>query len=562
MLPAIGSAGASNTSVLSTQPRLPHLLRGLNVAPEYSAQSNAALPPSSIRAVPSASQMQPASAAGVAGEAPPATPTNIAAPPSDEDDEDAEAERAMGFVRNAVEDVKWEGRFDGAVQKLQAAYKQLPVPITGRFVLYIGLDFAVLLGIGVALICVVIFTVLGYAPTSSTIIISNSRLFILADVYYFAIRAVYPCVELENSPVIELPRSTNPVWKSSAHMSGNQTLLMELAKGCADYFRAINQAAHYGTSPFSVSHDPVFDEITTHRLSAGDNARVLFSEVGCYADPDVVCSELNPHRLFGVHPPFFGLSKLLARLVYYVTRLSHLPATWCVNDTAELRYISSAYRYDMREGINNMTEDILAAGVLKVDKAIGYLIITVVVLFVVVLFALCGFALPWRMMARDIREASGKLVDLLPVYENEKEMELLGSMWTGLEFMDVGRAKIIEGCVQLLEAIRRKQSVIGQLDAHKQIMQAVAKEFGAEEKEMEGRNYSERARHTEHHLLLRQRLTLLGDQLRLNDAATTATVRHMLISLFDSHFTDADVHFAETIPASERTFQLDADGAE
>jgi hemerythrin len=340
-------------------------------------------------------------------------------------------------------------------------------------------------------------------------------------------------------------------------MSPNQTLLMQLAQGCSDYFRAIHQATHFGSSDYSLSHDEVFDKVQTKRLNPDENSQILFGPVGCYADPDVICEDLNPDRLYGITPPYFGLSKLVYRWVNSVGRLARLDASSYTNSTPELRYISSAYRYDMREGINGMTTKIMDTGVAKINKAIKTTILTAVVLMIAILFSLVAFAMPWRSVASDVRAASAKLLDLLPMDENEKEMQLLPSMRTGVEYMDAGREKIIDACLQLLEVIRRKQSVSTLVDSHKSVMHAVMKVFTAEEADMEQRNYPGKKDHVEFHLLLRQRLTVLGDMLRLNDAATAATVRHVLVSLFDSHFTDSDVHFAETLPTSERTFKMD-----
>jgi hypothetical protein len=65
---------------------------------------------------------------------------------------------------------------------------------------------------------------------------SGSRPFIFPLIQFFILKVRYPSAEVETSPRIEFPRATNAVWKSSDHMSANKTLLVELLKGCSNYF--------------------------------------------------------------------------------------------------------------------------------------------------------------------------------------------------------------------------------------------------------------------------------------------------------------------------------------
>ncbi|KAA6358525.1 MAG: hypothetical protein EZS28_045948 [Streblomastix strix] len=65
--------------------------------------------------------------------------------------------------------------------------------------------------------------------------------------------------------------------------------------------------------------------------------------------------------------------------------------------------------------------------------------------------------------------------------------------------------------------------------------------------------------HAREHIILRQRLTIIGDQLRVDndDGASKMIAKRNIIKLFDGHFTNADVVFANTIPDEEKTGNKD-----
>ncbi|KAA6401934.1 MAG: hypothetical protein EZS28_002540 [Streblomastix strix] len=67
--------------------------------------------------------------------------------------------------------------------------------------------------------------------------------------------------------------------------------------------------------------------------------------------------------------------------------------------------------------------------------------------------------------------------------------------------------------------------------------------------------------HAKEHIILRQRLTIIGDQLKVTgDVASKMIAKRNLIKLFDVHFTNADIVFGNMIPEEERTgFDEDED---
>ncbi|KAA6380799.1 MAG: hypothetical protein EZS28_023673, partial [Streblomastix strix] len=57
------------------------------------------------------------------------------------------------------------------------------------------------------------------------------------------------------------------------------------------------------------------------------------------------------------------------------------------------------------------------------------------------------------------------------------------------------------------------------------------------------------------HLIIRQRLTILGDQLHVHTdgGASRMIARRNIIRLYDVHFSNADHAYAAVIPDSEKT---------
>jgi hemerythrin len=362
----------------------------------------------------------------------------------------------------------------------------------------------------------------------------------------------YPGPELELTPRIEFPRATNPVWQSSDHMSANKTLLLVLLKGCSDYFQQVHMITHFGSSEKIRTNDPTFDGVTNMRQSPTDNGLTLLTPADCYDVTGLPCNDLDPNRLYMVKPPLFGLSSLTSRLRMCVDRLRHMDPDDFTDLTGELRFIMSAVRSDLRAGMNLMTDSIMDHGHTAITDSIAVLGVMVGGSSLVILWSLCFCALSWKNKVRRYRLESGRLLELLPSEEDHREMELVGAMLSHYAPLDEGRQRIIDVCLQLFDTIDQKEPLASTVNAHRTVVEAAHSAFSEEEKEMTRRGYADRETHTQHHLLLRQRLTLIGDQLRMQNDATTATMRRTLVSLFDDHFLHDDIDFAATIPESEK----------
>ncbi|KAA6353934.1 MAG: hypothetical protein EZS28_050539, partial [Streblomastix strix] len=242
-----------------------------------------------------------------------------------------------------------------------------------------------------------------------------------------------------------------------------------------------------------------------------------------------------------------------------------------------------------------------------------------------------------------------KLIQLLSTDDSEshgergtqKEMVLIPSMMTGYSALDTGRQRIIDASLQLIDAIKEKETPQTIQSAYQQLVNATLRQFTDEENDMLSREYrgsknvtqekilqsgaggkgckidledeyeqmnytTERQEdnigneqekeikiegqsindkkeadegvkandqtlkfsinphsdphmhnyrtHAREHLIIRQRLTILGDQLHVetDGGASKMIARRNIIRLYDVHFSNADHAYAMTIPDNEK----------
>ncbi|KAA6370249.1 MAG: hypothetical protein EZS28_034225 [Streblomastix strix] len=182
------------------------------------------------------------------------------------------------------------------------------------------------------------------------------------------------------------------------------------------------------------------------------------------------------------------------------------------------------------------------------------MIVSVVAIFITLIFN----SLVWAFDMQAESDRSFRLLDLMPVDENEKEMVLLQSMRTSYVKMDKERERIMETGQELIDVIKRNGHIQELILHFNQLMIQTYRTFQTEEKEMEERQYDEEKTkaHKHSHILLRQRLTTLFDHLRQSSGKLNSvrnTVRRTLSRLYDLHFCEDDVIFVEEmIPSDEK----------
>ncbi|KAH7830600.1 uncharacterized protein MONOS_691 [Monocercomonoides exilis] len=465
----------------------------------------------------------------------------------DEDSEESEKYKQMGFVRNAVDDTAWEEGMEKEIEKLEAAYKQLPSPVTG--VIIVTSVLSVLLGVATiaSTVVLVIFYVESFKPTSANIILSGMRASILFQIQYLLSTILQPIPILKTDQSITFPSSRNPILYNSSHCSGSPAVARDLLVPMSRYFEAVHLDCHFGDSDYTQTDDFTYDTVSVTRMKTAINHQMLLKEAQCYLADSDDCSQADEYRMYGVKGTIYGLTTLLARLRVNLERISKMDVSEVTIMNTEARFVMTALRSDIVQGLNKMTNMILATGKEEVQESITILIVVIVCFCLLFIISMFGNGLTWIEEIKFIENVSEKLFNLLPMKEGEKEIEMLPSMVTGHASFDKGRESILDAAQQLLASVKRNEHIETIMATFFQLSSTVLAVFTEEEKEMAAKNYVGIEKHKKEHILIRQRLTLIGDQLCSKNDAVKAVGRRKVISLFDMHFTDEDITCAEAV---------------
>ena len=147
------------------------------------------------------------------------------------------------------------------------------------------------------------------------------------------------------------------------------------------------------------------------------------------------------------------------------------------------------------------------------------------------------------------------LVELLPVDEDEPDMTLMPTMVSNYPLLDNARIRVIEACLQVLDSVRNGEGGETPNVSILALLQTAQHTDTAEEKDMMQHEYDDDKyqTHRQEHLLLCQPLISITDFFTVGSDAGNTIARRKLISLFDRHFTDADIEYANpSVPESEQ----------
>ncbi|KAA6390223.1 MAG: hypothetical protein EZS28_014249 [Streblomastix strix] len=252
-----------------------------------------------------------------------------------------------------------------------------------------------------------------------------------------------------------------------------------------------------------------------------------------YSNDEQLGEGQGTDRIYSIDFPVSGLSSLLSRMYLYIDQISKMDiddilisdvymqqfgggnssgigpiggsSQYSQNQTNQkgrgntndqIRYMVSAIRNDLNDGLKQITELIMQSGVSTIELSKSVLIYSVIGCSVIQLFMVVINAIPW---SQDVVRAtlhSRKLLMLLPTggrgkgdEKVEKEMALLSSMRTGYPLLDKGREHIVESALVLIDGIKSQEPTSQLLSFHSNLIQIVYKQFTDEEREMIQRKY-------------------------------------------------------------------------
>eukprot|EP00770_Monocercomonoides_exilis_P002223 MONOS_2207.1-p1 / transcript=MONOS_2207.1 / gene=MONOS_2207 / organism=Monocercomonoides_exilis_PA203 / gene_product=unspecified product / transcript_product=unspecified product / location=Mono_scaffold00044:15062-22342(+) / protein_length=2427 / sequence_SO=supercontig / SO=protein_coding / is_pseudo=false len=469
----------------------------------------------------------------------------------DEDEEDEDAHKS-DLIRNAFDDHKWEEKLNAEIEKLAVFYKEFPSPFTRamRVKFIISALLFIVLGSVVLIVALVIAT--SHDAYPDTLMISGMRSAVLSTIRYFFIRMVHIyAADISAIENVNFTRSTNPVWRNETHVTSDREMLKQLMADSSDYFQTLVMAVHYGESADSKSGDSLFDTVSTHHASTQMNADTLLRTGSCFLEDSTRCStEPVSERIFGIEGDYFGVESLLARMRLYIDYIqfydmNEFPLPIDAN-CSYFKFINSALKNDLTQG-NDVITDILYEQGVDFVKNFNNTLTIVIVIFAVFSFGWFLFiVIPLRGSAMKLHRNTDRLKDLLPTTNEEKEMKLMPAMQTGLVKWDTNHEKIMEAAQTVVQSIKEGESISIIMQAHQSLLHLCKNIFDSEENDMleaEILSDDELEAHKREHLLIRQRLSVLYEQMQSwNDAILMASKRS-LVRIFDKHFTVDDQMF-------------------
>ncbi|KAH7827138.1 uncharacterized protein MONOS_12628 [Monocercomonoides exilis] len=375
----------------------------------------------------------------------------------DEDAEESEKNKQLGLIRNAVEDAAWEEQMEKEIEKHEAAYKQLPNPVTKAIMITTALSTilgVVTIAVTIALVC---YYVTDFKPTSANVILSGMRASILFQIQFLLTSILQPVPVLKTDQRIFFPRSYNPVMYNSSHCSGDPSVARDMLVPMSKYFEAVHLDCHFGDSDYTQSNDYTYDTVSVTRMDTEINHQMLFQAAQCYLADSDDCSQVDPMRIYGVQGNIYGLTTLLARMRINLERISKMDVENITFETGEARFVLNALRNDIVAGINKMTNMILTQGKTEVQESITILTIVIVVFCLLFIISMFGNGMVWIKEISFMENVSGKLYDLLPIKEGEKEIVMMSSMITGHDSFDKGREAILDNAQQLLTSVNQNE---------------------------------------------------------------------------------------------------------
>ncbi|KAA6365839.1 MAG: hypothetical protein EZS28_038634, partial [Streblomastix strix] len=260
------------------------------------------------------------------------------------------------------------------------AYKQLPSPINVKFVVNIIVSLSAELIILAGLIIVVVVFVIEYSGVAASLVISGMRPAYLAQMHYFCLRLLYPYSQIDPKDNITL-MNTNPVWKDSSHVLPDRAVIMRLLIGVMGQFTKVHHNTHYGATQFTLTNDSLLDELKTGRLNTNYTTTELFSNSSCLMIDTTKCEDQpgNPEgvgtsRIYSaLYPISVSGSSILTGLNSSTTQKNKRGDT---ND--QIRFIITAIRSDVTEGVKEQTDQILQIGVDQISLSVNVLMFMVI----------------------------------------------------------------------------------------------------------------------------------------------------------------------------------------
>ncbi|KAA6377133.1 MAG: hypothetical protein EZS28_027337, partial [Streblomastix strix] len=92
-----------------------------------------------------------------------------------------------GYVRDQVDDTKWEQKLEVTISQMQEAYDKLPSPITPMLLAHIIISFIIVVGSAIAIVVILVVSVIGFSNMAAEVLLSGMRPPTLAQILYLTL---------------------------------------------------------------------------------------------------------------------------------------------------------------------------------------------------------------------------------------------------------------------------------------------------------------------------------------------------------------------------------------
>ncbi|KAA6354502.1 MAG: hypothetical protein EZS28_049971, partial [Streblomastix strix] len=213
-------------------------------------------------------------------------------------------EEQLGYIRDEIDDEEWTIKLNKEEENLQAHHDKIPSPIVSKNFINMIITSFVIVALSIVQLIIVVVFIGSYQEKPMNIVLSGMRPATLAQIQYLLLRAImnYQCVSSLRH--INLPATSQPMWKDDSHVSTDRKVILTLAERTSLYFNQLHMSVHYGSSQYTHFSDTTIDGIVSKRLSQSQNSQLLFHEEDCFLT-SISCDEASPTRIYEQSPPFY-----------------------------------------------------------------------------------------------------------------------------------------------------------------------------------------------------------------------------------------------------------------
>ncbi|KAH7826167.1 uncharacterized protein MONOS_11917 [Monocercomonoides exilis] len=520
----------------------------------------------------------------------------------DLNENDEEHEQPRGFLRRTVADDEWEQQLFTDLDKMEDGFKHFPADFSVVDIIMMLSIFVFNYLCTVAAIEVVAQLTIAFKDYIAMLIVSGLRPSVLVMIQVIMMRIVTNDASIDIPNRMEYAYSTNPAWNSTDHMCTDRKVLATIMFKLNSYLNRMHRQIHFGNHDAAKTSDFIIDNLPNTRAPTAVNGEALLHNKECFVQNKETCSSLDLttrlYRYSELAPP--SLMMIYTRLCTQIQTLSHCELSTITAQNPIYPFVVSAVRYDLLEGMDNISNYLVAAAAEQIKSAQNVVIlVSVGIVLCIIILDSCLLTFLYRSF-RNKTKITNSLMLMLPEEDEEKvETSFTKAMTTDFPALDERRREVMEIVQNLFESLNWRSSTATIVSLYEALMAKILEAFQREERAMNsairrasqphyspitpsvltGDAFSEdackspfedvnsvvspsvmtptpnafesanvpvsillavRNYHTRQHLIIRQRLTVLGDIIKAKKRETTIIGKKQITMLLQNHFTRDD----------------------